>query len=97
MPIHHHHDSTNSGSDTPTTIRHDFFAHPHMELEESPSILDYLKGWVRKLKDWMKPDPTDNIISKGLKFILKCIALLLLLLFSPVILAILVFVFFAAF
>lgn len=44
----------------------------------------------------MKPDPSDHLLLQGVKFIFKCIALLVLIAFSPVIFVVLLFVFLAA-
>lgn len=60
------------------------------------SIVDYIRSWILKIKEWMKPDPSDHLLLQGVKFIFKCIALLVLIAFSPVIFVVLLFVFLAA-
>jgi hypothetical protein len=59
-------------------------------------LADLIRQWWQKLQEWIKPDPADHLLLKGLKLIGKCIALLVLLALSPVILVVLLFVFLAA-
>jgi hypothetical protein len=67
-----------------------------MEKEEKTNLLDYIKKWISKIRDWLQPEPTDNALVQILKLALKCIALLILIALSPAILVIMLFVFFAA-
>jgi hypothetical protein len=60
------------------------------------NIARYIRQWLAKIKEWIKPDPADNLFVQIVKLIFKCIALLILIALSPVLLVVLVFVFFAA-
>ena len=59
-------------------------------------IKEFIKRWLIKIREWMKPDPEDHLLLQIIKFLFKCLALLILIAFSPVILVVLIFVFFAA-
>lgn len=59
-------------------------------------LIGYLRQWLQKLGEWMKPEPADNLFLKIAKTFFKCIALLIMIAFSPVIIVVLLFVFFAA-
>jgi hypothetical protein len=59
-------------------------------------MVDFIKRWIAKIGEWMKPDPSDHRLLQVVKFIYKCIALLILIAFSPVIMVVLIFVFLAA-
>ena len=67
-----------------------------MEEEESVSMAEYVRRWIQKIQEWMKPNPDDIFLVQAIKFIFKCIALLILIALSPVILVVLLFVFLAA-
>jgi hypothetical protein len=67
-----------------------------MEELQGESIKEMFVGKFKQLKKWLKPNPNDSIVIISLKMIYKIIAVLLLIAFSPVIIVILVFVFFAA-
>lgn len=56
----------------------------------------YIKTWLAKIREWMKPDPADHLLLQVVKLLYKCIALLILIAFSPVIIVVLFFVFLAA-
>jgi hypothetical protein len=59
-------------------------------------LADLIRQWWQKLKEWIKPDPADHLLLKGMKLIGKCVVLLVLLALSPVLLVVLLFVFLAA-
>ncbi|HEV7331480.1 MAG TPA: hypothetical protein VGN63_10620 [Flavisolibacter sp.] len=61
------------------------------------SFADFIRNWFLKLKEWMQPNAADPLLLQLLKFIGKCIALLVLIALSPIILVVLLFVFMAAF
>jgi hypothetical protein len=65
--------------------------------EGNSSLVGYIRNWFTRIGEWMKPEPGDALPLRVVKFILKCTVLLLLIAFSPILLIILVFVFFAAF
>jgi hypothetical protein len=60
------------------------------------SVIDFSKRWLIKIREWMKPDPADHLLLQIAKMLFKCIALLVLIAFSPVIIVVLLFVFLAA-
>lgn len=64
--------------------------------EESVSMGQYIRDWLEKIREWMKPNPADNMLVQAIKFFFKCIALLVLIALSPAILVVLIFVFLAA-
>ena len=67
-----------------------------MEQQEKAGFRSYLSRKFWMLAEWMKPDPADSPLLQVIKLFFKGIALLVLIALSPVILVILVFVFFAA-
>ncbi len=67
-----------------------------MEELEGEGIKEMITNKFKQLKEWLKPNPNDSLVIICLKMIYKIIAVLLLIAFSPVIIAILIFVFFAA-
>jgi hypothetical protein len=67
-----------------------------MQELEGESIREMLVKRLNQLKEWLKPDAEDSTIVTSLKMIYKAVAVLILIAFSPVILIILLFVFFAA-
>ena len=62
---------------------------------------DSMKEMVRKkwaeLIEWLKPNPRDSRLVIGLKMIYKAIAVLALIAVSPILVVVLLFIFFAAF
>lgn len=67
-----------------------------MQELEGESIREMLVKRLNQLKEWLKPDAKDSTLVTSLKMIYKAVAVLILIAFSPVILIILLFVFFAA-
>lgn len=67
-----------------------------MQKLEGEGIRELLIKQINKFKEWLKPNPSDSTLVISLKMIYKVIAVLVLIVFSPVILIILLFVFFAA-
>ncbi len=56
-------------------------------MEEQPqNYSQYIALKARRIGEWVKPDPKDNVILSIIKTILKSIAVLLLLVISPVLL-----------
>jgi hypothetical protein len=68
----------------------------HMEELEGEGFRELLLKKFNQLKEWVKPNPVDTTLVKSLKMIYKVLAVLVLIAFSPVLIVILVFVFFAA-
>ena len=64
--------------------------------ERMKNFASFIRKWFENLKEWIKPDPADNVFVQTGKLFFKCMALLVMLAFSPVLLVVLVFVFFAA-
>ncbi len=67
-----------------------------MEELQGESIKEMIVIKFKQFKEWLKPNPNDSMLIISLKMIYKLIAVLLLIAFSPVIIIILIFVFFAA-
>lgn len=67
-----------------------------MEQLEGESIKEMIANRANRFKEWLKPNPADTKLLQGLKMIYKAIAVLVLIALSPVILVVLLFVFFAA-
>ena len=67
-----------------------------MQELEGESIRELAVKRLNQFKEWLKPNPTDSTLVISLKMIYKALAVLILIVFSPVILFILLFVFFAA-
>jgi hypothetical protein len=67
-----------------------------MEKKGTSGWQALLRKYVLQLRDWVQPDPGDPPLLRVLKLFYKSIAILLLIAFSPVILVVLAFVFFAA-
>lgn len=57
----------------------------------------YVAENIKKLREWMKPDPADHLGMKVIKGFFKSLVILLLLIFSPVICLLLTIAFLAAF
>ena len=68
----------------------------NVEQENNTGFVDAIKKWISRINEWMKPDTSDSLFVQILKFILKCIALLVLIALSPVILVVMLFVFIVA-
>ena len=66
-----------------------------MEKLEGGNFVDLIKDQLTALQEWLKPEPEDNLLLKIIKGIFKALALLVLVILSPVMLVILAFVFFA--
>ena len=67
-----------------------------MQELEGESIRESLIKRLNLFKEWLKPNPADTTLVTSLKMIYKVIAVLLLIVFSPVIFIVLLFIFFAA-
>lgn len=67
-----------------------------MEQLEGEGIKGTILSYFTKFKEWLKPNGADTLLVKSLKMIYKALAVLILIALSPVILVILIFVFFAA-
>jgi hypothetical protein len=67
-----------------------------MEQLEGEGIKESILNYSRKFKEWLKPNSADTLLLQSLKMVYKVLAVLVLVAFSPVILLILLFVFFAA-
>jgi hypothetical protein len=66
-----------------------------MEELQGESIKEMITTRFNQLKEWLKPNQDDSVLITYLKMIYKIMAVLLLVAFSPVIIAILIIVFFA--
>ena len=66
-----------------------------MQELEGEGLKEMITNCLQQLREWLKPDPADNLLVTSLKMVYKAFAVLLLIAFSPVILIILVFVFVA--
>lgn len=66
------------------------------KLIEGTGFADMIKKQLTTLKHWVKPKPADPWYITFVKMLYKGIALLLLVALSPVILLVLILVFFAA-
>ena len=67
-----------------------------MEQLEGESIREMLLNRFYKYQAWLKPNPSDTFLIQSLKMIYKVLSVLVLVALSPVIIIILLFVFFAA-
>lgn len=66
--------------------------------EQKPETLtEYFSLQIKKLAKWVKPDPSDTLILQVIKTIWKGIAVLLMLIFSPVLILGLTLAFVTAF
>ncbi len=63
---------------------------------EGESFGEIIKRYFNTIKEWVKPDPADPVWKIILKSIYKLIAVLVLVALSPVLLVVLLFVFFVA-
>ena len=66
-------------------------------MEEDKGFIEMIQYKVRQLGEWVKPDPADKPLVRVLKLFYKSIVVLVLIALSPVLLVIMLFVFFAAF
>lgn len=64
---------------------------------EGTGFADIIKKRLEALREWLKPNPSDALPVTLIKSFFKGIALLVLVAFSPVIMVVLLLVFFAAF
>lgn len=67
-----------------------------MNDKKPETFAQYFKLQLRRLKRWLKPDPADSLPVTVIKTVLKSIAVLILLIFSPVLILGLTVAFFAA-
>lgn len=67
-----------------------------MEEQKDESIKETILKYFERFKQWLKPNKEDSLLVQSLKMVYKILAVLLLIVFSPVIIVILIFVFFAA-
>ncbi len=67
-----------------------------MEQLKGEGIKEMVVNRFKRLFEWLKPNPADTLLIQSLKMIYKALAVLVLIAFSPVILIVLLFVFFAA-
>jgi lipopolysaccharide/colanic/teichoic acid biosynthesis glycosyltransferase len=67
-----------------------------MEEQKDETIKETILKYLERFKEWLKPNKEDSLLVQSLKMIYKVLAVLLLLVFSPVIIVVLIFVFFAA-
>lgn len=65
------------------------------KTEQDEGFRDAIKKRITNLREWVKPNPADPLYLTVFKTIYKGIALLVLIALSPVILIILVIIFFA--
>ncbi len=68
-----------------------------MNNEKPETFGQYFNLQIKKLREWVTPDPFDSVIQSIFKTILKSIAVLVLLILSPVLLLGLTLAFFATF
>ena len=68
----------------------------NVEQENKTAFIDTIRKWISRINEWMKPDTADALFVQVLKFVLKCIGLLVLIALSPVILVVMIFVFMVA-
>lgn len=57
-----------------------------MNDQKLPTFSEVLATHLARLKEWMKPHPDDQLALQIVKTILKSLAMLVLILFSPVLL-----------
>lgn len=67
-----------------------------MEHLKGEGIKEMIINRFKRLMEWLKPNPADTLLIQSLKMIYKALAVLVLIAFSPVILILLLFAFFAA-
>lgn len=57
-----------------------------MNENQSVRFSEIVASQIKRLKEWVKPDPNDHVGVSIIKTILKSLALLVMLAFSPVML-----------
>jgi hypothetical protein len=57
-----------------------------MDKENRLTFSEVLSAQFKRLKAWLKPEPDDHLALKVIKMILKSVAMLVLLAFSPILL-----------
>lgn len=67
-----------------------------MQELEGESLREMLVNWLKQFREWLRPSAADSIFVTSIKMIYKAVAVLMVIAFSPVILIVLLFVFFAA-
>jgi lipopolysaccharide/colanic/teichoic acid biosynthesis glycosyltransferase len=65
-----------------------------MEQLEGEGIKESMIEKLKQFREWLKPNPADSLLIQSLKMIYKAAAVLVLIVFSPVILLIMLIVFF---
>lgn len=63
--------------------------------DEEKGLVQYIKDQLNKLGEWVRPNPEDSHLLQVVKLLFKSIVLLVLLALSPILLVLLLFVFFA--
>ena len=66
-----------------------------MEQLKGEGFKELITNKLKQFKEWLKPNPADSLLIQLLKMIYKAAAVLVLIVFSPVILLVMLFVFFA--
>jgi hypothetical protein len=66
-----------------------------MEQLKGEGFKELILNKLKQFKEWLKPNPADSLFIQSLKMIYKAVAVLVLIIFSPVILLVMLFVFFA--
>ncbi len=66
-----------------------------MEQLKGEGMKELFINNLKKFKEWLKPNHADSLLVQSLKMIYKAAAVLVLIAFSPVIILIMLFVFFA--
>ena len=67
-----------------------------MKQLEGEGIRAMLMSRLKRFMEWLRPNASDSLFIQSLKMIYKAFAVLLLIAFSPVIILLLIFIFFAA-
>lgn len=57
-----------------------------MDKNQHVEFSEIVSSQLKRLKEWVKPDPSDRVMVSVIKTILKSLALLVMLAFSPVML-----------
>lgn len=68
-----------------------------MQQLEGEGLTEMVINRFKQLQEWLKPNPANNTLVIGLKMIYKVLAVLGLIVVSPILLVVLAFIFFAAF
>lgn len=66
-----------------------------MEQLKGEGFKELIINKLKQFKEWLKPNPADSVLIQSLKMIYKAAAVLAVIVFSPVILLVMLFVFFA--